>query len=178
MQDPVKRNGQAGDDDGGDEAFHSILTEPDNKNLWGNVVRAAIYILVFALNALAIFWTGSRGPWLGGLAGLFAFFLFLSLYWRVRWLTLSSIALGVLAGIFLVVLNIPNGPLESLRSVPGIGRLGQVFETEGGSGRVRVLIWEGVVKLMTPHPPLQSPEGELDAWNPIRPLIGYGPEAL
>ena len=81
-------------------------------------------------------------------------------------------------GVFLIVFNIPNGPLQSLRSVPGIGRLGEVFETEGGTGRVRVLIWSGVIDLMTPHAPLEYPDGTVDRWNAIRPLIGYGPEAL
>src|SRR5690606_13362030 len=69
-------------------------------------------------------------------------------------------------------------PLRALREVPGVGRLGEVFETEGGTGRVRVLIWGGVIELMTPHPPLQYPDGTADRWNSLRPLIGYGPEAL
>jgi tetratricopeptide (TPR) repeat protein/O-antigen ligase len=159
-------------------SFHGILTDPDPKRLPFNVGRAAIYIFIFAVNLVAIFFSGSRGPWLGLMAGFFFFFVLLSLQWRARTLTLATIGAAALLGVFLVVLNIANGPLQSLRTVPGIGRLGDVFETQGGSGRVRVLIWQGVVQLVTPHAPITTPDGVPDAWNAIRPLIGYGPEAL
>ena len=44
---------------------------------------------------------------------------------------------------------------------------------------MRVLIWEGVVDMMLkPHAPIQSPEGQPDALNVIRPLVGYGPESM
>ena len=159
-------------------SFRTIMTDEDNSRMVSNVVRATAYIFTFALNLIAIWFSFSRGPWLGLLAGLFFFFVILALYWRVRWLALSAIGLSALLAVFLVVLNIPGGPLEALREVPGVGRLGQVFETEGGTGRVRVLIWSGVVKLMTPHPPIEYPDGSVDRWNALRPFIGYGPEAL
>jgi len=159
-------------------SFHGILTDEDPRRLPFNVARAAIYIFIFAVNLVAIWFTSSRGPWLGLLAGFFVFVVLLSLHWRARALTLITIGVAVLLAVFLVVLNIPNGPLQTVRAVPGIGRLGQVFETEGGTGRVRVLIWTGVVDLLTPHAPLQFPDGTTDQWNAIRPLIGYGPEAL
>jgi tetratricopeptide (TPR) repeat protein len=115
---------------------------------------------------------------LGLLAGFFYFFVLLSLHWRARALTLGTVGLAAVLAVFLVTLNIPGGPLEPVREVPGIGRLGQVFETEGGTGRVRVLIWQGVIDLITPHSPLAFPDGTTDKWNALRPLIGYGPEAL
>ena len=161
-------------------SFHTILTEDDSGGRMplASVVRASIYVFILAVNLITIWFSGSRGPWLGLMAGLFFFFVLLSLHRHARRLTLATIGLAGALGIFLIVLNIPNGPLESLRQVPGIGRLGQVFETEGGTGRVRVLIWTGVVDLMTPHQPLEYPDGSLDRWNAIRPLVGYGPEAL
>jgi tetratricopeptide (TPR) repeat protein/O-antigen ligase len=159
-------------------SFHGILTDPDPKRLPFNVVRAAIYIFIFAVNLVSIFFSGSRGPWLGLMAGFFFFFVLLSLQWRARTLTLITIGIAALLAVFLVVLNIPNGPLETVRSRPGIGRLGDVFDTQGGTGKVRDLIWQGVVQLVLPHPPIAQPDGTPDAWNVIRPLIGYGPEAL
>lgn len=159
-------------------SFHGILTDEDPRRLPFNVARAAIYIFIFAVNLVAIWFTSSRGPWLGLLAGLFVFVVLLSLQWRARALTLITIGVAALLAVFLVVLNIPNGPLQAVREMPGIGRLGEVFETEDGTGRVRVLIWEGVVELVQPHAPLQFPDGSTDQWNAIRPLIGYGPEAL
>ena len=159
-------------------SFHGILTDEDPRRLPFNVTRAAIYIFIFAVNLVAIWFTSSRGPWLGLLAGFFVFVVLLSLQWRARALTLITIGVAALLAVFLVVLNIPNGPLQAVRQMPGIGRLGEVFETEGGTGRVRVLIWEGVIELIQPHEPLQFPDGTTDQWNAIRPLIGYGPEAL
>ena len=159
-------------------SFHTILTDEDDRHMPANIIRAALYIFILAVSLVTIWWSGSRGPWLGLLAGLFFFFVLLSLQWRARTLTLVTMGLAALAAAFLIVFNIPNGPLQSLRAVPGVGRLGEVFETEGGSGRVRVLIWGGVIQLMTPHPPLEFPDGSVDRWNAIRPLIGYGPEAL
>lgn len=159
-------------------SFHAILTDGDEKQMPANIIRAALYIFILAVNLVTIWWTSSRGPWLGLLAGLFFFFVLLSLQWRARTLTLVTIGLAALMAAFLIVFNIPNGPLQALRTVPGVGRLGEVFDTDGGSGRVRVLIWSGVIDLMTPHAPLEFPDGTVDRWNAIRPLIGYGPEAL
>ena len=159
-------------------SFHGILTDADAKRLPYNVVRAAIYIFIFAVNLVAIYFSGSRGPWLGLLAGFFFFFVLLSLHWRARTLTLITIGLAAMLAVFLVVLNIPKGPLESLRARPGIGRLGDVFDTQSGTGKVRALIWQGVVQLVLPHSPITTPDGKPDALNAIRPLIGYGPEAL
>ncbi len=159
-------------------SFHAILTDPDNSHLPYNIVRSAIYIFIFAVNLVAIYFSGSRGPWLGLMAGLFFFVVLLALNWRAHTLTLTALGLAGLLAVFLVVLNIPNGPLEPLRDKPGIGRLGDVFETSTGTGLVRVLIWDGIVQLVEPHPPIQQPDGTPDRWNAIRPLIGYGPEAL
>ncbi len=65
---------------------------------------------------------------------------------------------------FLVYFNLPGTPVGNLRDLPYVGRLGRVFETESGTGKVRVLIWEGAVEMLKA--------------NPLRTLIGYGPEAM
>ncbi len=156
-------------------------------------IRAGVLLFILAVQSLAIIYTKSRGPWLGWMGGIYLFGLvgFISLRkWGSRADTvgglrkfLSHAWLGWLAfaaagAIFLVVLNIPGSPLEPLREMPYFGRLGEVFQTEHGTGRVRVLIWEGAVKLVEPHAPLKYPDGRTDRWNFIRPLIGYGPEAM
>jgi len=160
--------------------FHAILTEA--QNYARNMVRATIYVFCLALNLVAFWFANSRGPLLGLFAGLFFFFILLALYWRVRTLALATIGLTVLLGGFLLILNLPNGPLTSLRESPTvIGRLGHILdEIEGrtGTGQVRILIASGVVKLLQPHPPIEYPDGTPDTWNIIRPLIGYGPESL
>jgi tetratricopeptide (TPR) repeat protein len=159
-------------------SFHAILTDADDTHLVANITRAALYILVLILNLVTIWFSQSRGPWIGLAAGLAFFFLLLSLYWRRPWLTVATFAVEIAGVAFLVLMNIPGGPLESVRQIPGVGRLGQLMDVTGGTGRVRVLIWGGVVELMTPHDPLVFPDGTLDQLNPLRPFIGYGPEAL
>ncbi len=195
-----------------------------------DAVLGGVYLFILAIQLVAIFFTQSRGPWLGLLGGLYAFVLILLVSLRQRaggerrmgtgdvvrglaagagvmllggalawvsiarlnspllgvallgtvvilsyvvlilsragwrWLWISWIAQTILVAAFLVVFNLPQTPLESLRETPYIGRLGQVFETEGGTGKVRVLIWEGAVKMI--------------ASNPLRALVGYGPESM
>ena len=62
--------------------------------------------------------------------------------------------------------------------MPAIGRLGRLLEADSGTGKVRVLIWEGVLDLIRPHDPLKFPDGRDDPFNFLRPLFGYGPESM
>ena len=89
--------------------FRKILV--DEGRLVSNVVRGTIYIFILILDLIAIYLSGSRGPFLGLLAGMFFLFVLLALHWNKRWLLLTSIGLALAAGVFLLVLNIPNGPL-------------------------------------------------------------------
>ena len=95
-----------------------------------------------------------------------------------RWLWLSWLMQALFGVAFLVALNLPTTPLAPLRALPYVGRLGDVFETGGGTGAVRVLIWQGVVQMIQPHAPLAFPGGESDTLNFLRPLVGYGPESM
>jgi tetratricopeptide (TPR) repeat protein len=158
------------------ESFEALLGERG----WylPHFVRATGYIFIVCLQSLAIFFTNSRGPWLGWGASVVFLWLGLSLIWRKRWLTTAGVIVAVAGGFFLVVLNIPNGPLESLRNRPEFGRLGQLLDAESRTGRVRTLIWEGAAQLALPHPPLEYPDGSQDRLNFFRPLIGYGPESM
>lgn len=143
-----------------------------------NFLLLALYAALLAIQLVALFFSQSRGPLLGLLGGLFTFLLLYALARGARKLALGAMSLALCGMVFLALLNIPNSPLESLRELPYIGRLGRVFELEGGTGRVRLLIWQGALKLVLPHEPLWSPTTGDDAFNLIRPLIGYGPEAM
>jgi tetratricopeptide (TPR) repeat protein/O-antigen ligase len=128
-------------------------------------LQVSAYSVLLSAQIMCIFFTQSRGPWLGLLAGLFFFGLLWALTQRMRPVAIGLIGLAALIGGLLVVLNLPNSPLAFARQMPYIGRLGRVFETEGKTtGRVRVLIWDGAVKLITA--------------DPVRTLIGYGPETM
>jgi len=98
------------------EAFKAILSEIERPVL--PVVRATVYIFIAALQVIAIYMSGSRGPALGWLASLFLLVLLLSLYWRLRKLTLLAVGGAAAVALFLVVFNISGGPLESLRQSP------------------------------------------------------------
>ena len=158
------------------EAFGAILNEKEG--LGWHVARATIYVFCAAVLLIALYFTGSRGPWLGWMAGSFFLFLLLSLLWRKRWMTLGVIGGTFILGLFLVVLNIPNGPLEGVRSAPGLWRLGQILSAESRTGQVRTLIWQGASELVLPHAPIAYPDGSDDKLNFLRPLIGYGPESM
>jgi tetratricopeptide (TPR) repeat protein/O-antigen ligase len=158
------------------DAFRSILFEAHGVVV--NTVRATIYVFIMALQLIAIFFSGSRGPWLGMFVGIFFLLMLWSVLLQNRKLTIGIVAITLVLGSILVVFNIPNGPLDRFRSVRGVGRLGQIFSSESRTGQVRVLIWKGAAKLVAPHKPLEFPDGSKDVYNFIRPLIGYGPESM
>lgn len=158
------------------DSFSAILEE--RGRLLPNFSRATAYVFIAALQLISLYFSGSRGPWLGWAASLIFLGLGLSLIWRKRWLTIAGVAAAGVAALFLILLNIPNGPLESLQSVPGIGRLGSLLDAESRTGQVRTLIWQGASELVSPHPPIEFPDGSQDRFNALRPLIGYGPESM
>ncbi len=158
------------------ESFRAILTEEEA--VVADILRAAGYVFVAAVQFIAIVFAGSRGPFLGWFAGAFLFALLLALVLRQRKIMLGFIALGMAGMTFLGFLNITNGPLERLRSMPYIGMLGHLADSEYGTGKVRTLIWEGNTQLVPPHEPLRFPDGTTDSLNFLRPLIGYGPESM
>lgn len=158
------------------ESFEALIAQTGGNAR--NFIRASGYVFILALQGIALYFSGSRGPWLGWGASLVLLWLGLSLVWRKRIMTFSGVALALIAGGFLIALNIPGGPLESLRSRPEFGRLGQLLDAESRTGRVRTLIWQGAAELTQPHAPLDYPDGRQDVFNLLRPLIGYGPESM
>jgi hypothetical protein len=111
-----------------------------------------------------------------------------------RWLWLSWILTAVVVIMVVLSFNIPEETAEPYqetpiigsalttfaqwKELPEIGRFGRLLEADEGSGRVRVLIWEGVVDLISIHEPITFPDGSTDTFNFLRPLIGYGPESM
>jgi tetratricopeptide (TPR) repeat protein len=104
--------------------------------------------------------------------------LLLSLLLGKRWLTYSIILGALLGAGFLVVFNLPNGPLQGLRESQIVGRFGTLLDNQSNTAKVRQYIWEGVVRMLSPHEPLVYPDGTTDTWNFMRLLIGYGPEGM
>ena len=115
-----------------------------------------------------------------GFAGAFVYMAAAKKGWRWMWVT--WLVIGLVGGVglisFLLVLKNPEGPLKSLREITAFRRLAGTLDTEGGTGKVRVLIWEGALNLIKPHRPLGIEGDYTDSFNSIRPLIGYGPESM
>jgi hypothetical protein len=149
---------------------------------FGGVLGAILYRLVGPVSVgqanLDLWAFVAAGILLGALASVLVVALQAALHrgWSRLWLNWALLALFM--AVFISSLNVPNTPFISLRSLPTVGRLTQFFQPGEGSGRVRVLIWQGVINLIAPHEPLGIP-GELsDPFNVVRPLIGYGPESM
>ncbi len=151
----------------------------DSRKELPSTLAGGTFTFVLLVQAIAIVFTQSRGPWLGWAAGLYIFVLLMLSALRpknYRLWTAMWVALLVFGGVGLGMINTVFA--ETVREVPYVGRLAQIFETDGGTGRVRVLIWEGASQMVAPHDALIFPDGEPDAVNAIRPLVGYGPEAM
>jgi tetratricopeptide (TPR) repeat protein len=147
---------------------------------WQSTALGALYLFILLVQSIAIFWTDSRGPWLGWFLAIYLFVLLALSVVRPRGFKLWTgiwVGLGLFGAGFVIALNVVPA-LQPIREIPIFNRLSSVLNLEQGTGRVRVLIWEGSSEMIRPHDPLTFPDGSQDAINAIRPLLGYGPEAM
>jgi tetratricopeptide (TPR) repeat protein len=144
---------------------------------------AGVVVTLIAL-FVATFFTQSRGPWLGLLAGTFLFVTLL--LWRamrrarrgeartyglLRGMLVGWMSLALLGAGFLLAFNLSDAPVfQQLRDVPYVGRLGRLLETDEGTGKVRVLIWRG-----DEH---AGGAVALILSDPFRTVFGWGPESM
>jgi tetratricopeptide (TPR) repeat protein len=75
---------------------------------------------------------------------------------------MTVIALSVLFITFLIIINIPDVATQGVRK--HFGRFAELYETQQGSGKVRILIWEGAVSIISA--------------SPLRLIIGHGLESI
>ncbi|MFA5794549.1 MAG: O-antigen ligase family protein [Candidatus Brocadiia bacterium] len=121
-----------------------------------------VYSLVLIIQAWCVVATQSRGPFIGLVAGIFFFAVLYGIINGYRKLIISTAVVVVLIGIFAVLLNINNSPLDPVKTY--LGRLGEMTQSETGSGKVRLLIWEGAVAILKAEP--------------ARIFFGYGLESM
>jgi tetratricopeptide (TPR) repeat protein len=119
------------------------------------------YLVLLAVQLSSIFFTRSRGPLIGLIAGVFVFVIILSAVRQKKDWTRFIVAVGIVVVLAGGLLIIPHSKTEFIRNLPYLDRMSQAFE---GSGRVRLLIWRGAVQLILAEPK--------------RTLIGYGPESM
>jgi tetratricopeptide (TPR) repeat protein len=154
----------------------------------GHLAKVGGYLVLAGLQLACIILTQSRGPLAGLLAMLFVFAVILA--WRrgMRWILYAVVVFFVVVGIFLAIFNLPNTPvlgnivmsspqgaafvekIQPLKNIPYFGRLGRMFDAESGTGRVRILIWFG--------DEIGTGSVGMITHNPLRLLIGYGPETM
>jgi tetratricopeptide (TPR) repeat protein len=100
-----------------------------------------------------------------------------------RWLWGSALTIGLLFATAFFLVNLVFHQWSEQQ--PWLGRLDDVLQSESGTGMVRNLIWQGSLEMILPHDPVENPptmndptEWRPDAFNFLRPLVGYGPESM
>lgn len=144
------------------------------------IIAGASFLLALA-NWVTIILSQSRGPWIGGAVGILVFFVLYAVNQihtnphraRAAKQILVTFIVGFVALFgFIVVFNFADIPiLRQLRDAPYIGRMGRLFDiSPGTTGDVRMKIWFGDT----------SGTGTvgLILSNPIRTVIGWGPESM
>lgn len=116
--------------------------------------------ILLAMQLLVLYWTASRGAWLGLVGGL-AFAGLAYAAYRRKWRV--AIALGVfLLGLLVGILFVAQGTRLDMRI--GESSLGWLLDPTG-SGRQRLLIWEEITRYWS--------SGQL---SPLRLCVGFGPD--
>ena len=142
-------------------------------------VTAAIAVLLFGLGWLAL--PGQIGLYVGGglavlvFGGIWLYYIVERRGWR--WLWIGWLAIGLVIGLALLSINVVE-PLNEWAQETELSRMARILEWETGTGKVRILIWEGALEMISIHEPIEYPDGSKDRWNALRPLLGYGPESM
>lgn len=132
-------------------------------------------------NWVTIILSQSRGPWIGGAVGVFLFFVLVTQLQmrtntqfarRAKRLLISIVVLFATLFGFLLLFNFADIPsLRPLRDLPYIGRMGRLFDiSPGTTGDVRMKIWFG--------DQFGTGTTGLILSNPLRTVIGWGPESM
>ncbi len=150
------------------------------KGLGVGVGTLALSGALLGLSVLAI--EGNTGLYIGGLlaalsfGGMWLYFIVERIGWRWLWISWGTV--GLAAVLLILSINLP-GPLhDAAIEIESMRRLARITELQQGTGQVRALIWQGALDLVSPHEPIEFPDGSGDKFNAIRPLIGYGPESM
>jgi hypothetical protein len=142
------------------------------------IIALGSYCLLALVQLTALILTQKRGPLLGLLSALVCFFVLISVCCNLRRLLAGTmLAAGAAVGL-LILLNIPGGPLERVRSWSVLNRFSHgLFSAREGTGFFRADIWKQAPALMLTHQPVRLPDGARDALRMLRPWFGYGPES-
>ncbi|MBN1976446.1 MAG: tetratricopeptide repeat protein [Anaerolineae bacterium] len=149
-------------------------------------------VFYFIGKGIDALWAGRlpEAPMWAGVIGAVLAFLFM---WGAfiinrrgwRWLWAGALLISILFGVFFMLINLVDPIHDWSRQLPFLGRLDDVLYGSGGTtGKVRAYIWEGALEMILPHDPIEfpptaeNPEWRPDAFNFLRPIVGYGPESM
>lgn len=136
-------------------------------------LRVVGWSAALALQLFALLITQSRGPWVGVLAGL-AVFAALTLWPSHRRLALAGlVAVPLLIGGLVAGLNFGLAPSDRLAQLPYVSRVVLPSGLAEGTIRVRLVLWQSAVRVVTTWPDVGLSPDRLQ-W--LRPLVGYGPD--
>jgi O-antigen ligase len=119
------------------------------------------YTLLLIGQAACLALTQARGAWIGLGAAIVVGLLAWGLATRDRRPVMGALLLLILGVAFIILLNLPDGPLAALARVPGLDRLAALARTDAGSTAARLTIWRATLDLIA-----------------ARPWLGYGPETM
>lgn len=134
----------------------------------------ALYVVLLALQTAGLYFTISRGPWLGTIVGVVAMAVLLTISLRgaipTRWnrRVLGSAAVGGATVILCLAILIPlTSPVSGAYS----GRVTEVTRADAGTGATRLVIWQATLRLIAHRPILGWGEETFLAEFPtVRPL--------
>ncbi len=155
------------------------------------VVGVGFLLFAVSIQVVALVRSGSRGPLLGLVVGLFVLALISALQLHTaiandagrpasiraaaRWSWLGVVVAGLGAVAILVA---AGRAAEPARPDPAPARLARTFDAESRSARVRIHLWAAVLEMMGSPEPLPLLPDVADPRHRARPLVGYGPETL
>ena len=173
-----------------------LLLDLGKGSLFGLVSVAAAgiggVIFYFIGRGIDALWVG-RLPgapmWAGIIGAILAFFFLWGAFiinrrgWR--WLWAGALLISIMFAVFFMLINLVDPIHDWSRQLAFLGRLDDVLYGSGGTtGKVRAYIWEGALEMILPHDPIEfpptaeNPDWRPDAFNFLRPIVGYGPESM
>ncbi|MDO8671309.1 MAG: tetratricopeptide repeat protein [Dehalococcoidia bacterium] len=138
--------------------------------------RSALFLSVgltamLSTQVAAILFSQSRGPWIGMAISMVTFAYMALFRYKLYLLVAFTTVLILAGGSFVVLLNVSNSPFAGLKAHnQSLQRLGSIADTDSGTSKVRLLIWFG--------DDIGKGALGLIKSDPIRTLIGYGPESM
>ena len=156
-------------------SIHGALLAWAQRTSWGGT-RAAMAALACACiagtQALAIFFSGSRGPAIGLLAGctVYAFLTALCHPGRRTRNVLLGFVVAACVGVVGVLLWMGQG------APSWFGRFAHLIDPYHKTSRERLVLWNESARMLTTDAVMVTSDGERDPRHNLRWLFGYGPE--